>query len=91
MQEICITVPGKVHAPIFSHNCCSWLNLAWVKICQNKFVTLAGGCAPEASTLSPVTVSQICIPELNAHEKHNMNRWMLLGILCVWGQKVSVN
>ena len=23
-----------------------------------KFVTLAGGCAPEASTLSPVTVSQ---------------------------------
>jgi hypothetical protein len=26
-----------------------------------KFVTLAGGCAPEASTLPPVTVSRIFI------------------------------
>ena len=55
----CITVLGKVYAPLFSHKRCSWLNFAWIKKCQKKIVTLAGGCAPEASTLPPVTVSRI--------------------------------
>ena len=39
----CLTVPGKVSAMLTG----------------KKFVTFAGGCAPEASTLPPVTVSQI--------------------------------
>jgi hypothetical protein len=34
-------------------------NKVWAILTGKKFATLAGGCAPEASTLPPVTVSRI--------------------------------
>jgi hypothetical protein len=54
-----ITVPGKVRTPPVSTKRYSWLNLDWMKKISQKFVTLAGGCATEESTLPPLTVSHI--------------------------------
>ena len=46
-----ITVPSKVCAPQVGFISAGSKNV------RKKIVTLAGGCAPEASTLPPVTVS----------------------------------
>ena len=43
-----------VEKRILDYDGCATLN-------GKKFVTLAGGCAPEASTLPPVTVSHILL------------------------------
>ena len=48
-----LSLPIFYHSSIFIRQCAA-------SILEKKIVTLVGGCTPEASTLPPVTVSQIC-------------------------------